>query len=142
MRNLLHAGLVALLLTPAATDVRAQTAGAKKLGVAVERNDIIKGWSARHQILSQSVNNDKDEKIGKVEDIIFIPERSAFVRDCQHGRLSRHGFARRRCPGRAIQTVVSPRLDVQKITDVTDEDNMAGKDAKAGGWLRLTPAQT
>jgi hypothetical protein len=75
MRNLLHAGIVALLLTPAATDVRAQTAGAKKLGVAViERNDIIKGWSARHQI-SQSVNNDKDEKIGKVEDIIFTPER-------------------------------------------------------------------
>jgi hypothetical protein len=78
MRNLLHAGIVALLLTPAATDVPAQAAGEKKLGVAViERNHIIKGGSARHQILSQSVKNDKDENIGKVEDIIFTPERSA-----------------------------------------------------------------
>jgi hypothetical protein len=79
MRTLFPASLIALLLMSAAsTDVRAQTAGETKLGVAeVELKDIIKGWSARRQILNQNVYNDKDEKIGEVEDIIISPERSA-----------------------------------------------------------------
>jgi sporulation protein YlmC with PRC-barrel domain len=79
MRNLLYPGLVVLLLTPAATtDLCAQAAGERKLGVTViELNDIIKGWSARRQILGQHVYNDNNEKIGEVEDIIITPERSA-----------------------------------------------------------------
>jgi|SRR5215510_13016598 sporulation protein YlmC with PRC-barrel domain len=79
MRNLLRASLIALLLAPAAaTSIRAQTAGESKLGVTViELNDIIKGWSARRQILGQRVYNDANEKIGEVEDIIITPERSA-----------------------------------------------------------------
>ena len=79
MRNLIHAGLIALLLAPAAaTDIRAQTAGESKLGVTVlELNDIIKGWSARRQILGQHVYNDTNQKVGEVEDIIISPERSA-----------------------------------------------------------------
>lgn len=79
MRHLLHATLFALLLaSAAATDLRAQTAGERKLGVTViELNDIIKGWSARRQILGQPVYNDKNERIGEVEDIIISPERSA-----------------------------------------------------------------
>jgi sporulation protein YlmC with PRC-barrel domain len=77
--RLLHASLIALFLTPtAATNVRAQTAGERKLGVTViELNDIIKGWSARRQVLGQPVYDDKNEKIGAVEDIIITPERSA-----------------------------------------------------------------
>src|SRR5262245_15629341 len=79
MRKLLHVSLMALLLTPAAaTDVRAQVAGETKLGVTVtELKDVIKGWSARRQILGQHVYNDKNEKIGEVEDIIISPDRSA-----------------------------------------------------------------
>jgi sporulation protein YlmC with PRC-barrel domain len=79
MRILLYASLIALALTPVGTtDVRAQTAGETKLGVTViELNDVIKGWSARRQILGQHVYNDKNEKIGEVEDIIITPERSA-----------------------------------------------------------------
>src|SRR5215510_4805983 len=79
MRILLYASLIALILTPTATvAVRAQTAGETKLGVTViELNDVIKGWSARRQILGQHVYNDKNEKIGQVEDIIITPERSA-----------------------------------------------------------------
>jgi hypothetical protein len=71
--------MIALLLAPAVpTDVRAQTAGERKLGVTViELNDIIKGWSVRRQVLGQPVYNDKNERIGKVEDIIISPERSA-----------------------------------------------------------------
>ena len=78
MRYVLYSALTALLLAPAATGVGAQTAGATRLGVTViELADVIKGWSAQRQLLGQSVYNDKDEKIGKVEDIIISPERSA-----------------------------------------------------------------
>jgi sporulation protein YlmC with PRC-barrel domain len=76
---MLHVGLMISLLTPvAATDVRAQVAGETKLGVTVtELKDVIKGWSARRQILGQSVYNDKNERIGEIEDIIISPDRSA-----------------------------------------------------------------
>src|SRR5262245_22910090 len=79
MRRLLPASLMVLLLTPVAVmDVRAQVAGETKRGVTVtELTDVIKGWSARRQILGQHVYNDKNEKIGEVEDIIISPERSA-----------------------------------------------------------------
>jgi hypothetical protein len=64
-------------LAPAATSAAAQTAGETKLGVTtVELNEIIKGWSARRQLLGQDVYNDKDEKIGEIEDIIITPERN------------------------------------------------------------------
>ena len=79
MRHVLYAGLMALLLTPAAMDVGAQTAGTTTtIGVSVvEMNDVINGWSVQRQLLGQSVYNDKDEKIGKIEDIILNKERSA-----------------------------------------------------------------
>jgi sporulation protein YlmC with PRC-barrel domain len=79
MQHLRRACLTALLFVPAAaTVVLAQTAGETKLGVTViELNDVIKGWSARRQILGHNVYNDKNEKIGEVEDIIISPERAA-----------------------------------------------------------------
>jgi hypothetical protein len=39
-------------------------------------NDVLKGWSAQRQLLGQSVYNDKDERIGKVEDLIITRERT------------------------------------------------------------------
>jgi sporulation protein YlmC with PRC-barrel domain len=78
MRQILYAGLMALLLAPAAMEVSAQTAGATKLGVTViELDDVIKGFSAQRDLLGQAVYNDKDEKIGKVEDLIITRERFA-----------------------------------------------------------------
>jgi len=69
--------MTALLLVSAGKGVVAQTAGQTTLGVTVvELADIVKGWSAQKQLLGQSVYNDKDEKIGKIEDIIITPERS------------------------------------------------------------------
>jgi sporulation protein YlmC with PRC-barrel domain len=77
MRQVLYAGLMAFLLVSAGKDVVAQTAGQTTLGVTVvELADVVKGWSAQKQLLGQSVYNDKDEKIGKIEDIIISPERS------------------------------------------------------------------
>ena len=89
MRHVLYAGLIALLLTPAATNVCAQTAGTTTtIGVSVvELNDVINGWSVQRQLLGQSVYNDKDEKIGKIEDIILNKERSA-----SYGIVSTGGF--------------------------------------------------
>jgi PRC-barrel domain len=67
---------------------RAQTAGETKLGVTVvERDDIINGWSVKRQLLGQDVYNDKDEKIGKIEDIIIGRNRAA-----SYGIVSAGGF--------------------------------------------------
>lgn len=78
MRRVIYPALMALLLGSAATGAYAQTAGVTKLGVTViELADVIKGWSVQRQLLGQSVYNDKDERIGTIEDIIITPERSA-----------------------------------------------------------------
>ncbi|HEU0061854.1 MAG TPA: PRC-barrel domain-containing protein [Hyphomicrobiaceae bacterium] len=89
MRRLLYAGLTALLLTPAATSLYAQTAGTTtSIGVSVvEMNDVINGWSVQRQLLGQPVYNDKDEKIGKIEDIILNKDRTA-----SYGIVSTGGF--------------------------------------------------
>jgi hypothetical protein len=72
----LYAGLVALLLTPAAMAVHAQTAGTTTLGVSVtELSNVINGWSVREQLLG--------EEIGKID-----------LRHCEHRWLSWPGFAR------------------------------------------------
>jgi hypothetical protein len=77
MRQIIYAGLMALLVSPTVTGASAQTAGETKLGVGViEINDVIKGWSAKRQLLGQPVYNDKDEKIGTVEDVIITRERT------------------------------------------------------------------
>jgi hypothetical protein len=78
MRTLFYSGLLALFLAPAATGADAQTAGMTKLGVTVvELADVIKGWSVQRQILGRSVQNDKGEDIGRIEDIIITPDRAA-----------------------------------------------------------------
>jgi len=66
----LYAGLVALLSTPAAMAVHAQTAGTTTLGLSVtELSKVINGWSVLEQLLG--------EKIGKIEDIILTKDRLA-----------------------------------------------------------------
>src|SRR5262245_39015484 len=88
MRYVLYSSLVALFLTSAATGVGAQTAGKTTLGVAVaELNDVINGWSVKRQLLGQSVYNDKNEHIGKVEDIIISRDRKL-----SYGIVSAGGF--------------------------------------------------
>ena len=89
MRHVLYAAMTALLLAPAATALHAQTAGTTTtIGVSVvEMNDVVNGWSVQRQLLGQPVYNDKDEKIGKIEDIILNKERSA-----SYGIVSTGGF--------------------------------------------------
>lgn len=55
----------------------APVAGGAVLGVTV--NEIVvlaNGWSAKKQILGHEVYNDKNEKVGKVYDIIIAPDKA------------------------------------------------------------------
>jgi sporulation protein YlmC with PRC-barrel domain len=71
------AGLMGVMMTVAAVPVAAQVAGSTTLGVtAAEVKAIALGWSAKKQVLDQSVYNDENNKVGEIEDIIITPDKS------------------------------------------------------------------
>ena len=41
-----------------------------------ELSEVTTGWSAKRQILGQTIYNDKNEKVGKVDDIIVAPDKA------------------------------------------------------------------
>ena len=54
-----------------------QVAGSTEIGVAAaELREITRGWSAKRQIMGQPVYNNKDERVGQVEDIIIAPNKA------------------------------------------------------------------
>src|SRR5262249_54564810 len=55
----------------------AQVAGSTIIGVSVaEMRDVAGGWSAKRSILGQPVYNDKDERVGSIDDIIVAPNKA------------------------------------------------------------------
>ena len=65
-----------VLLTPGRQAI-AQIAGSTTLGVTVEElKAVALGWSAKRQILGKTVYNDKNARVGRIDDIIITPERS------------------------------------------------------------------
>jgi sporulation protein YlmC with PRC-barrel domain len=67
----------AVLLSAIGASQGQQVVGSTQLGVAVaELRDITVGWSAKRQILGQSIYNDKGEAIGKADDIIIAPDKA------------------------------------------------------------------
>jgi hypothetical protein len=55
----------------------AGVAGSSTIGVAVEEMKAVAlGWSAKKQIMDKDVYNDKNEKVGKVEDMIVTPDKA------------------------------------------------------------------
>src|SRR5262245_20413469 len=55
----------------------AQVAGETTVGVSVsEMRDVATGWSAKRTILGQAVYNDKNERVGTVDDIIIAPDKA------------------------------------------------------------------
>lgn len=55
----------------------AQVAGSTLIGVAAaEMREVAVGWSAKHQILGKSVFNDKNQRIGAIDDIIVAPDKA------------------------------------------------------------------
>jgi hypothetical protein len=57
--------------------VGAQVAGSTVVGIAAaELREVTMGWSAKKQVLGQPVYNEKNEKIGTIDDIIVSPTKS------------------------------------------------------------------
>lgn len=54
----------------------APVAGRAPLGVTViEMEAIVVGWSAKRDLLGKTVVNDKNDKIGKIDDLIISPSK-------------------------------------------------------------------
>src|SRR5262245_1586460 len=69
--------VAALVVVGSAGRLGAQVAGSTTLGVSVEEvKAVALGWSAKKKILGKPVYNDKNEKIGVVDDLIITPDRS------------------------------------------------------------------
>jgi hypothetical protein len=72
----IHVLLASIALT-APTISHAQVAGSTLIGVSVaEMRDVSIGWSAKRQILGQAVFNDKDERVGSIDDMIVAPDKA------------------------------------------------------------------
>lgn len=69
--------VVTTVAIAAATAAVAQVAGSTPIGIAVtEVREVATGWSAKRQILGHAVFNDKDEKIGSIDDVIVAPDKA------------------------------------------------------------------
>jgi sporulation protein YlmC with PRC-barrel domain len=76
-RNILIAITAVSVLGGASGVSLGQMAGSTQIGIAMaELREITTGWSAKRQILGQTVFNSKDEKVGKVDDIIVAPDKA------------------------------------------------------------------
>jgi len=54
-----------------------QVAGSTTVGVTVEElKEVAVGWSAKKQILGQGVYNEKNEKVGVIDDLVIAPDRA------------------------------------------------------------------
>jgi hypothetical protein len=63
------------LIAPALS--HAQVAGSTIVGASVaELRDVAMGWSAKRTILGQPVYNDKDERVGSIDDMIVAPDKA------------------------------------------------------------------
>jgi sporulation protein YlmC with PRC-barrel domain len=69
--------LVAAAILGSADNTESQVAGSARLGVAkAEMKAVLTGWSAKKDVLGQSVYNEKNEKIGAIDDIIIAPDKA------------------------------------------------------------------
>ena len=72
-----HILILASIALTAPAISHAQVAGSTLLGVSVaEMRNVTLGWSAKRQILGQPVFNDKDERIGSIDDIVVAPDKA------------------------------------------------------------------
>ena len=68
---------VAAVISMSAASAGAQVAGSSTIGVTKEEiKEVMQGWSAKKAILGKAVYNDKNEKIGTIDDLIITPDRS------------------------------------------------------------------
>jgi sporulation protein YlmC with PRC-barrel domain len=73
----IHILMLAGIALTVPTVSHAQVAGSTLIGVTVtEMRDVANGWSTKRQILGHPVFNDKDERVGSIEDIIIAPDKA------------------------------------------------------------------
>jgi hypothetical protein len=73
----IHILVFASIALTAPTISHAQVAGSTLVGVSVaEMRDVTSGWSAKRQILGQPVFNDKNERVGSIDDVIVAPDKA------------------------------------------------------------------
>ncbi len=76
-KGMVAAVLASMAWTLAAGTAGAGVAGSTTIGVAVEEMKALAlGWSAKKQILGKDVYNDRNEKVGTVEDLIIAPDKA------------------------------------------------------------------
>ena len=76
IRTVAAMAVTAVILMSAAS-AGAQVAGSSTIGVTTEEiKAVMEGWSAKKAILGKAVYNDKNEKIGTIDDLIITPDRS------------------------------------------------------------------
>ena len=115
MRLLLIAG-IALTVSHI---THAQVAGSTTVGVATaELRDVATGWSVKRTILGQPIYNDKDERVGAIDDIIVSPDNAV-----SYAIVSAGGFI-----GLAKHDVAVP---VSKIKLVNNKLVLAGATKEA-----------
>jgi sporulation protein YlmC with PRC-barrel domain len=75
-KSLIIAGIVLLSAANSAFSQQ-PVAGSTELGISVaELRDVAMGWSAKRQIIGQTVYNGKGEAVGTVDDVIVAPDKS------------------------------------------------------------------
>ena len=75
MKRLSVTALSCTILLVSGGSVAAQVAGSSRIGVAVEEmRAVAVGWSAKKQILRQSVYNENQQKVGIIDDLIIAPD--------------------------------------------------------------------
>jgi sporulation protein YlmC with PRC-barrel domain len=73
----MHILMLGSIALTAPTIAHAQVAGSTLIGVsAAEMRDVSMGWSTKRTILGQPVFNEKDERIGSIDDIIIAPDKA------------------------------------------------------------------
>lgn len=73
----IHILLLASIALTVPSVSRAQVAGSTVIGISIaEARELASGWSAKRQILGLPVSNDKDERVGSIDNIIIAPDKS------------------------------------------------------------------
>ena len=69
--------MLASIALMTSTIAQAQVAGSTVVGTAAaDLREVTLGWSANRQVLGQAVFNDKNERIGAVDDIVIAPDKA------------------------------------------------------------------
>jgi hypothetical protein len=68
--------LASTVVALAPTSSSAQGSGSPPVGITTtEMKDVVNGWSAKKHVLGKPVYNDKNEKIGSIDDVIITLDK-------------------------------------------------------------------